>query len=69
MSTTVYIQGKKPTGKYPSYQFVNSFVTANPLVTMLSSDTRNHVAFGGFAADTNLTAPTGYGAIGAGRTT
>ena len=68
MSTTVYIQGKKPTGQYPKFEFVLSFVTAKPLVTMLSTDGRNHAAFGGYATDTNLTAPTGYGVYGNGTT-
>ena len=68
MSTTVYIQGKKPAGKYPKFEFVMSFVTSNPLITMLSSDGRNHAAFGGFSTDTNLAAPSGYGVYGNGTT-
>jgi hypothetical protein len=70
MATTVYCEGKKPAGKYPKFEFINSFVTANPKVTMLSSDGRNHAAFGGFSADpdTLATAPSGYGVYGSGTT-
>lgn len=70
MATTVYLEGKKPAGKYPLFQFVNSFVTATPLITMLSSDSREHASFGGYAVDpdTLVTPPTGYGVYGKGTT-
>jgi len=70
MSTTVYLQGRKPIGKYPKYVFLMSFVPANPLVTMLSTDTLEHAAFGGYATDLDRipTTPSGYGAVGSGVT-